>query len=435
MSTGLRFFLSPSATDHRIRPALQRARACIGIHCSALHRRDGTVGPAVCVRRRPGRHHAWAWLSASIIGVICIGRDLGAPVPIPGDQSGTDGSAAPAIQAAPFVFPADDRELLALDEDMVRFFAARVDDRASTFTRLNQIVAAILDEQGLHFAYEKDGDYSARETYRRRRGNCLSFSLLAVAAARAHGLTAWFCEVNAYPRWDRSGSLITEIWHLNVRVSAGAAQYEINPLGGAERQDQVATRRAVSDARAFANFYNNLAVRRLADRAAAEAQALFDRALAADSTAAFVWANKGSALRLAGDYAGANDCLERALKEDPTELAALSNLADLYTQTGRLKQAAQLGKKVERYRLKNPYYLSFLAQAEYSRGQYREAEGHLRRAIAIKDDEPEFYELRILVAQGLGQTADAQRWVAKLQALRARPDPGHPVIHDTGKPP
>jgi tetratricopeptide (TPR) repeat protein len=421
MATGLIFFLSPSTTDHRIRRAPQR--------------RDGVVDPAGCVLCRPGWHDASARLSSLILGLICIGRALGATAHLPGEQPGTEVSPAPAIQAAPFVFPADDRELLAFDEDMGRFFAARVDDRASTFTRLNQIVTAILGEQGLHFAYEKDGDYSARETYRRRRGNCLSFSLLAVAAARAHGLTAWFCEVNTYPRWDRSGSLITEVWHLNVHASAGAAQYEINPLGGAERQDQVAARKAVSDARAFANFYNNLAVRRLADGAAAEAQAMFDRALAADSTAAFVWANKGSALRLAGDYAGANDCLERALKEDPAELAALSTLADLYTQTGRLKEAAQLGKKVERYRLKNPYYLSFLAQAEYSRGQYREAEGHLRRAMAIKDDEPEFYELRILVAQGLGQSADAQRWVAKLQALRARPDPEHPAIHDTGNPP
>ena len=435
MSTGLTFFLSYSVTDHWIRPAAQCDRACVGIHRSALHRRDGAVGPAVRVRRRPGRHHAWPCLSALIIGVICIVRALGATAPVPGEQSGTELSPAPAIQVAPFAFPADNRELLALDEDMERFFAARIDDRASKLTRLNQVVTAILGEQGLHFAYEKDGNYSARETYRRRRGNCLSFSLLAVAIARAHGITAWFCEVDTFPQWDRFGSLITEIWHLNVHASVGTAEYEINPLGGAERQDPVAARKAVSDSRALANFYNNLAVRRLADGAAAEAQALFDRALAADSTAAFVWANKGSALRLAGDYAGANDCLERAVKEDPAELAALSNLADLYAQTGRLKQAAKLEKKVERYRLQNPYYLGFLARTEYSRGQYREAEGHLRRAVAIKDDEPEFYELRILVAQGLGRTTDAQRWAAKLQSLRAHPDPEHPAIHDTGNSP
>ena len=82
---------------------------------------------------------------------------------------------------------------------------------------------------------------------------------------------------------------------------------------------------------------------------------------------------------------------------------------------------------MERYRLRNPYYLSFLARTECSHGQYLEAEKHLRRAIAIKDDEPEFYELRILVAQGLGRTADAQRWAVKLQALRARPDQAPPA--------
>jgi tetratricopeptide (TPR) repeat protein len=371
----------------------------------------------------------WARRAALIRGVGCLAGALGAAGPAPGGQADTEVSARPppAVQAAPIAFPADDRELLALDDEMQRFFSARIDLGAIESARLKQIVTAILGEQGLHYAYEKDGNYSVHETYRRRRGNCLSFALLAVAVARTYGLTARFCEVNTYPRWDRSGNLITEIRHLNVRVRAGAEQFVLDPLGAAERQAPVATTKAVSDTRAFAHFYNNLAVLRLAEGAAADAQALFDRALSADSTAAFVWANKGSALRLAGDLAGAHDCLERAVKEDPAELAALSNLADLYAQTGRLKEAAQSEKKVERYRLRNPYYLGFLARTEYSHGQNSEAEEHLRRAITIKDDEPEFYELRILVAQGLGQTADAQRWAAKLQALRARPGEAQPA--------
>jgi tetratricopeptide (TPR) repeat protein len=324
------------------------------------------------------------------------------------------------MQTARFAFPADDRELLALDDDMKRFLAARIDAHAIESVRLNQVVSAILGENGLHIAFLKDGNYSVRETFLRRKGNCLSFSLLGVAVARAYGLTARFCEVNTYPQWDRLGNFVTEIRHLNVRIWAGTQQFQLDPLGAVESQAPVASTSVVSDARAFAHFYNNLAVLRLAEGAASDAQALFDRALAADSTAAFVWANKGCALRLAGDLAGARDCLERAVRENPAELAALSSLADLYAQTGRPKQAAKLAKKVERYRLRDPYYLSFLAHTEYSHRQYREADGHLRQAIAIKDDEPEFFELRILVARGLGRTADAQRWAAKLQALRAR---------------
>jgi len=429
MSSGLPSSLSPSATGHRNRPPARCTPAGARICRGAQPLRDGAVGWTAFFRRRPGRRHGWARLSALIRGVGCIAGALGAAGPAPGEQAGTDASAGPppAVHAAPFAFPADDRELLALDDEMQRFFSARIDARAIKSARLNQIITAILGEQGLQFVYEKGGNYSARETYRRRRGNCLSFSLLAVAVARAYGLTARFCEVNTYPRWDRFGNLVTEIRHLNVRVWAGVEQFELDPLPTAERQAPVATAKVISDARAFTHFYNNLGVARLAEGAAADAQALFDRALAADSTAAFVWANKGSALRLAGDLAGAHDCLERALREDSTELAALSSLADLYAQTGQLKQAAKLVKKVEGYRLRNPYYLSFLARAEYTRGQYPEAEGHLRRAIAIKDDEPEFYELRILVAQGLGRTADAQRWAAKLQALQARSGQAQPT--------
>ena len=428
MSSGLASSLSPSATGRRNRPPARCTLAGARIRRSAQHLRDGAVvGWTASFRRRPGQRHGWSWLVALIRGAGCIAGALGAAGPAQG-QAGAEASAGPppAVQAAPIAFPADDRELLALDDEMQRFFSARIDVGAIESARLNQIVTTILGEQGLRFAYEKDGNYSVREAYRRRRGNCLSFALLAVAVAREYGFTARFCEVNTYPRWDRSGNLITEIRHLNVRVRAGAEQFVLDPLGAAERQAPVATTKTVSDTRAFAHCYNNLAVLRLAEGAAADAQALFDRALSADSTAAFVWANKGSALRLAGDYAGANDCLERAVKEDPAELAALSSLANLYAQTGRPKQAAQLEKKVERYRLRNPYYLGFLARAEYSHGQYSEAEGHLRRAITIKDDEPEFYELRILVAQGLGRTADAQRWAAKLQALRARPGPAQP---------
>jgi tetratricopeptide (TPR) repeat protein len=371
------------------------------------------VGPArfrVLIR-------AVAWLAGvpGFAGLAC------------GQPATPDASPAPppAVRGAPFVFPADDRDLLALDDEMRQYFSTRIDARADLKTQLDQVSAAILGEKGLHLAYDKDGNHPAQQSFRLRRGNCLSFSLLVVAVARAYGLPAEFYEINSYPNWDRSGSFVTEIHHLNVQIRLGATRYEIDPLLEAERGARVArvaSAKPVSDTRAFAHFYNNLGVARLAAGAAVEAQTFFDRALAADPTAAFVWANKGTALRLAHAYAAAQSCLERAVKEDPAELAALSSLARLFAETGRPEEAARLEKKVERYRLKDPYYLASLAQAEYARGQHRDANGYLRRAIAIKDDEPEFYELRIRVAQALGWTADAQRWAARVRELRAQRD-------------
>lgn len=216
----------------------------------------------------------------------CPAGALGAAGPAIGAPVGPETSAEPpsAVPAPPGAFPADDRELLAVDDEMLRFFSARIDAAASQSTRLHQIVTAILGEPGLHLSYLRDANCSARETFRRRRGNCLSFALLAVAVARANGLTARFCEVDTYPRWDRAGHLVTEIRHLNVRVWTGMAQFQLDPLGAAECRGPVATTRVVSDARAFAHYYSNLAVLRLEEGAAADAQALFDRALAPASS-------------------------------------------------------------------------------------------------------------------------------------------------------
>jgi tetratricopeptide (TPR) repeat protein len=374
-------------------------------------------------RRAPGVRARFA---AGLHMAGCLVGFLGASALASRGQAGAAPPAErPPPPATPFVFPAHDSDLLALDNDMRAFFAARINDSTDGETRLRQIVAAILGEGGLHFTYEPDGNYSAAETYRRRRGNCVSLSFLAVAVARAHGLPAEFCEIDTYPRWDRHGNLITEIRHLNVRVRIGEQTFELDLLPELEREAPIATAEIVSDARAFAHYYNNLAVLQLVAGDATGAQALFDRALAADPTAAFVWANKGSALVRVDDLAAAEPCLDRAVRLNPAEHSALESLATLYARTARPRQAAALEKKVARYQLRNPYYLASLAQGEYDRSQFRDAEAHLRRAIRIKDDEPEFYELRILVAQKLDRTADAARWAAMLQEIRARP----PITH------
>ncbi|OYV84616.1 MAG: hypothetical protein B7Z73_15105, partial [Planctomycetia bacterium 21-64-5] len=53
-----------------------------------------------------------------------------------------------------------------------------------------------------------------------------------LAAARAYGFRAEFCEVNSYTRWDRHGNLITEIRHINVHIRKGDATFELDLLPG-----------------------------------------------------------------------------------------------------------------------------------------------------------------------------------------------------------
>jgi predicted Zn-dependent protease len=101
------------------------------------------------------------------------------------------------------------------------------------------------------------------------------------------------------------------------------------------------------------------------------------------------------------------------LAENPGVQAALSGLATIHRKNGRIAQAEKLERTVLRYRERNPYYLLSVARDELSNGNYKSARGHLKRAINIKDDEPELYELMAAVAKGQGLDAEAKRWLEK----------------------
>ena len=58
---------------------------------------------------------------------------------------------------------------------------------------------------------------------------------------------------------------------------------------------------------------------------------------------------------------------------------------------GRIDEANRKLKGIERFRRRNPYYRFELSEHAYHQGDYREAIAHLRKAIALKPNEHEFY--------------------------------------------
>ena len=322
--------------------------------------------------------------------------------------------------------PADWRELLRIDGPMRAFFEARVPRVGGLQERLDAIVAAILDRDGLGFTYREDGNFDARETFRRREGNCVAFSILVVAVAREYRLTARFNEVRTEPHWDRVGRLVAEYRHLNVVVRTDTGPVMVDLLPPPSASVALTSTRAVTDARAFAMFYSNAGVERLGRGRAEEALPLLEHAAAIAPDYAVAWVNLGHACALLGDDARAQSCYERALREDPDELKALSGLAQLYHRTGQGERARPLEARTERFRERNPYYLAALARRDLAAGDPAAAEKRLRRAIALKDDEPEFYELATAAARGLGHANDAARWTARLEKLRATPSAENP---------
>ncbi|MCJ7558014.1 MAG: tetratricopeptide repeat protein, partial [Gammaproteobacteria bacterium] len=131
------------------------------------------------------------------------------------------------------------------------------------------------------------------------------------------------------------------------------------------------------------------------------------------------WGNLGT-MYLRVDMQGhAEAAFLRALEAEATNLVALSNLQRLYVTQGRDELAAHYAERVERHRLRNPYYRLQLAHAAYLEGDFETAVKHLNKAIAKKDDESEFYLLLSESYMQLGDTRRAGQYLEKAKKVAA----------------
>jgi tetratricopeptide (TPR) repeat protein len=317
--------------------------------------------------------------------------------------------------------PENYRELLALDEPMRRFFSSRVDQNCSDEKRLDAIVAAILHPEGLGFAYEVEGAYDAREVFRRRRGNCQGFSFLVLAVAREYGLQVQFQDIPTFQRWDRFDRFIATVRHTNVRMTFGLEEriVDLRPDNG--RPLYASNRYVVSDKRAFAQFYSTVGFFRLVRGDCHGALRLMKLATETDPDCAMVWSNLGNLYVRLDELAAARECFEKSLRLDGRSEAALDGLVNVLRRLGgpaELKLAAKYERCVRDYHDRNPYYAYHLAGQARVRGDAKEVEERLRRAIRLKGDEPLFYEELIALLRQTGREREAHRAEIKLAKIR-----------------
>jgi transglutaminase-like putative cysteine protease len=150
---------------------------------------------------RPARASASVGVGAALAGLITLAcasappRRDGARITPDELRAGTVLGEAPGSSA--LVAP---EEVLAVSAEMQAFLNAHVARGVDRVARVRQLAGAIVDESRFGLKYDET-TRTAAETFRTRRGNCLSFSNMFVALARSVGLTVDFQEVDVPPDW------------------------------------------------------------------------------------------------------------------------------------------------------------------------------------------------------------------------------------------
>ena len=341
---------------------------------------------------------------------------------VSGDLESAEITADDLLVGAPFgIVPGaaelvDDQEVLAVNDEMREFVETHVERRAGDYIRLHQLLLAIISKGTFGLQYDET-TRTASETFRLRKGNCLSFSNMFIALARAADLDAQFQEVDIPPDWTYRNDAFVLNRHVNVYVDLGRAGHHAVDFNMEDFRTGY-DRRTISDTRALAHYFNNMGVESMQGGDAASALAYFRRAIVEnDRRFSPAWANLGILYLREGYPKYAEAAFLQALDEDGDNFVA--NLVGLYEQSGDLKRAAVFQKRVVRHRNQNPYYRYQLARKAFLAQDYDAAISHLKYAIRKRDQEDQFHFLLGLSYLQKGDEGAARRSLARAEELAA----------------
>lgn len=320
------------------------------------------------------------------------------------------------------MFAQPEVDLLALSAGMKQLVAQHIPKDADADTRLKILLDIFKHHPDYIIDYDANYTLTADETFRLARGNCLSFSSMFIAIAREAGLEVNFQEVDTPTTWDAmTQNVLVQYRHINVAVGSekrpkGVVDFRI------ERYSRSYPQRVVSDATGLGHYYSNIGMDHLMRNELPQAYVALQRALKAAPDKSFIWNNMGIIQRRLGHLDLAEVSYQQALNLDPGDLSALTNLAGVYEEQGKLARATELRDYGYQIKLRDPYFRFALAQNAYHVGHYDEALRQLDVATRRYDVDHRFYYLRGLSFWQLGDERSAIDNVRKAIRIAAEQD-------------
>lgn len=302
-------------------------------------------------------------------------------------------------------------------DDELRGFAREIAGATlSPRAKAIRIGAAIVTEvggQGL--TYESYRNLTAVEAFHERSGNCMAFTNLFVAMARAAGLPAVYVLVDRIDQFDEGEDHLVAMRH----VCAGFYQDHTLRLVDFGEYDPSTywDVRVLSDREAVARFHSNLGYDAYRDGDVDAALLQYRTALTISPGSPHVLNNLGLALRRSGDLDAARETLEAAVAADDQSLPALSNLASLYRDLGLEDDAAGIHARIEAVRSNSPYHLYVKGRLCLERGDFAEAARVLRLALLKERENALLYRELASAYDGMGEIEKSLKAFRRAQEL------------------
>ncbi len=304
-----------------------------------------------------------------------------------------------------------------LTEEMIDWARDAVPDSIPKQQQVDRLLEALTELRGLNLSYRADFTGTAREVFEQRQANCLSFTHLFVAMARALGLESYFLEIDDVETFSREGDLVIRAGHI---TAAAGPVHEPKILEFSEfPASDYRQVRHISDLTAVALFYSNRGAEYLRAHELEKAIWWLERSVVLDPELADAWVNLGVARRWSGDNRLAEASYRQALEIDPQTTAAYHNLAALYRHLGDEAAVRDLLALTDRRDNRNPFTYLELGDISFRRGDLEAAERFYRRSMRL---DPELAAAHAALGQWAFQSGRQREAKKRLRQAR-RLDP------------
>ncbi len=311
----------------------------------------------------------------------------------------------------------EDVDVLATTPEMHEFVADIKEGRL-TVIRYRKLLDKLRASGFFDNVYDPTVTRTAAQTFEGKVGNCISYTSLFVALARAADLEVSYQIVEVpFPSWDVDSGLLIRNNHINVLVS-GARFYRNRTSGHTIDFNLVdpepnALVRKVSDGYAKSLFYANWSVDALLRGEERIGFSYLRRALELEPSNADLWINLAAFYGRYQQYEDALASFEVAAALDPSEKLTLSGLERTHRALGNIELADELARQVRRYRMQNPYYHFAVAQTAYDEGDFDAALQAVDQALRMKRRNSRFHYLKGLTLARLGDADAAARSIKR----------------------
>ncbi len=305
--------------------------------------------------------------------------------------------------------------VFALSDDMKRYLNEQLATQSRTKGPQRALLDALYSKHQLKLVYDAEMTRNAAQTFTARAGNCLSLVLMTAAFAKELDVPVRYQIVLGDTVWSRSGGMYFSISHVNLTLGkeqsarildAQTAPLTVDFLPGEDIRGQ--RLRVVSEDTIVAMYMNNRAAESLAQGQIDDAYWWVRAAIGRDPKFLSAYNTLGVIYRRHGNAQEANQVLAVVLELEPGNTQAMSNLALVLKDQGRVAEATALTRKLEQLQPFPPFYFFELGLAAMRRSDYNEARLQFEKEV---ERDAYYHEFRAWLAAaylGLGETTEAR---------------------------